>query len=79
MRIREAIQKRTMELAEEKHLPEHMLIYQSGIPASTFKSIMGGQSKNPGIVTIKRIAEGLGVTTREFYDSEIFDSLEPED
>ena len=34
---------------------------------------------NPGIVNIKKIAEGLGVTMREFYDSDIFDELEPED
>ena len=31
-----------------------------------------GKSQNPGIVNIKKIAEGLGVTIREFYDSEIF-------
>ena len=31
------------------------------------------------IVNIEKIAEGLGVTIREFYDSEIFDNLDPED
>ena len=41
--------------------------------------IPSGKSKNPGIVNIEKIAEGLGVTIREFYDSEIFDNLDPED
>ena len=40
---------------------------------------LSGKSKNPGIVNIEKIAEGLGVTIREFYDSEIFDNLDPED
>ena len=49
------------------------------MPPSTVKSILHGKSTNPGIVNIKKIAEGLGVTIREFYDSEIFDDLEQED
>ena len=28
---------------------------------------------------IKQIADALGVTIREFYDSEIFDKLEPDE
>ena len=40
---------------------------------------MNGRSKNPGIVNIKKIAEGFNMTIREFYNSEIFDDLEQED
>lgn len=40
---------------------------------------MNGQSKNPGITNIKRIADGFGVSIREFYDSDMFDDLEQED
>lgn len=79
MKIQEATTLRIQQLRKEKHLSVYALIYQSGMPSSTVKSILHGKSQNPGIVNIKRLAEGLGVTIREFYDSEIFDDLEPED
>ena len=76
MKICEATTLRIQELRKEKRMTVYSLIYQSGMPASTVKSILSGKSKNPGIVNIEKIAEG---TIREFYDSEIFDNLDPED
>ena len=55
------------------------MAHLSGISPSTIKNIMYDVSKNPGIVNINKIADGLGVTIREFYDSELFDELEPDD
>lgn len=79
MKICEATNKRIDQLLTEQRMTTYMLIYQAGMPSSTVKSILNGKSKNPGIVNIKRITEGLGITIREFYDSELFDDLEPED
>ena len=79
MRICEATNLRINELRKQRRLTEYALIYQTGMPPSTVKSILHGKSMNPGIVNIKKIAEGLGVTMREFYDSDIYDELEPED
>ena len=79
MRIYEATNLRINELRMERRMSEYALIYQTGMPPSTGKRILHGKSQNPGIVNVKKIAEGLGVTIREFYDSDIFDELEPED
>jgi len=79
MRIYEATNLRINELRMERRMSEYALIYQTGMPPSTVKSILHGKSQNPGIVNVKKIAEGLGVTIREFYDSDIFGELEPED
>ena len=79
MKIQEATTERIQQLRKEKRMSVYALIYQSGMPPSTVKSILHGKSQNPGIVNIKRLAEGLGVTIREFYDSELFDDLDPED
>ncbi len=79
MRICEATNLRIEQLRREKRMTVYALIYQSGMPPSTVKSILQGKSQNPGIVNIKKIAEGLGVSIREFYDSELFEDLEPED
>lgn len=76
MKICEATSLRITELCRQKNLSGYRVSYQAGMPNSTYKSIVAGKSKNPGIVNINRIADGLGVTIREFYDSELFDDLE---
>ncbi len=79
MRVCEATKLRIEQLRKERRMTVYALIYQTGMPPSTVKSILRGKSQNPGIVNIKKIAEGLGISIREFYDSDIFDDLEPED
>ncbi len=79
MKIQEATIIRIQQLRKQKNLSVYALIYFSGMPPSTVKSILHHKSRNPGIVNIQRIIEGLGITTREFYDSELFDNLDPED
>lgn len=37
-----------------------------------------GQSKNAGVVTIKKICDGLDITIQEFFEDPIFADLEPE-
>ena len=35
---------------------------RSGVPPSTLKNILYGQSKNVGVVTIKELCDGLEIT-----------------
>ena len=56
MTISEATSYRITELCKEKKLSGYSVTYKAGIPASTYKSIVNGKSKNPGIVNINRIA-----------------------
>lgn len=79
MTICEATSYRIAELCKKKNLSGYAVIYKAGMPASTYKSILSGKSKNPGIVNINKIADGLGITIREFYDSDIFDKLDPDE
>lgn len=79
MKICEATSYRITELCKQKNLSGYYVCYKAGMPSSTYKSIMNGKSRNPGIVNINKIADGLGVTIREFYDSELFDDLDPDD
>lgn len=79
MTICEATSLRIAELCKKKNLSGYMVSYRAGIPASTYKSIVNGKSKNPGIVNINKIADGLGITIREFYNAEMFDSLEQDE
>lgn len=79
MQICEATVKRIRELCRRKRLTLYALAYKTGIPPSTIKCIVNGRSRNPGIVNIKKIAEGFDMTIREFYDCDLFDDLEQED
>ncbi len=79
MKICEATSYRITELCKQRNISGYALSYRAGMPSSTYKSIVKGKSKNPGIVNINKIADGLGITIREFYDSEIFDNLEPDE
>ena len=59
-------------------MPIHKLATESGVPPSTIKNILYGKSQNPGIVTIKMLCDGMGITLIEFFDTEEFKNLEQE-
>ena len=72
------VKNRLLVLCEEKKMTIHKLATESGIAPSTIKSILYGKSKNPGIVTIKILCDGLGITLSEFFSAEEFSKLEQE-
>lgn len=49
---------------------------EAAVPPSTLKNILYGKSNNPGIVTIKMLCDGLGISLTEFFDTEEFKNLE---
>lgn len=73
-----AVRDRILELLEERKMSIHKLAMESAVPPSSIKNILYGKSKNPGIVTIKMLCDGLGITLIEFFDTEKFASLEQE-
>ena len=78
MNIAQAVKERIEELCNSKNINFCKLASMSGIPYTTVKSIIYGQSKNPSITTIKMICDGLGISITEFFDTDIFRNLEQE-
>lgn len=78
MRTRETVAERLIELCDKKQISINRLATLSAVPPSTIKNILYGKSNNPGIVTIKMLCDGLGITLGEFFSTEAFDSLEQE-
>jgi transcriptional regulator with XRE-family HTH domain len=76
--IYKATIERIIELLAEKNLTVSGLAYFSGVSESTIKSILNGQSKNPGIVTLKKLCDGLEISVGEFFESPLFKILEQE-
>lgn len=54
------------------------LATESGVAPSTIKNILYGKSQNPGIVTLKMLCDGLGITLTEFFNTKEFENLEQE-
>ena len=69
---------RIYELCRERKITPNALSYMCGIPQATIKSILNGESKNPGTVTIKKLCDGLEITLGEFFSTPEFDGLEQE-
>ena len=78
MDTREAIVYRIRQLCKENGLTPNGLSNLAGVSQSTVKSILNGESQNPGAVTIKKLCDGFGITLGEFYSTPEFDSLEQE-
>lgn len=78
MDTREAIVFRIRQLCKERDLTPNGLSNLAGVSQATVKSILNGESKNPGTVTIKKLCDGLEITLGEFFSTPEFDGLEQE-
>ena len=78
MDTREAIANRIRQLCREKGFTPNGIANFSAVPQSTVKSILNGESANPGAVTIKKLCDGFGITLGEFFSTPEFDGLEQE-
>ena len=74
----ETVKNRILQLCEKKHMTIYKLAVESAVPPSSIKNILYGKSKNPGVVTIKMLCDGFGITLNEFFDTEEFRTLEQE-
>ena len=78
MNTKEAVAKRILELCEERHMAINALASTAGVSPSTVYSMLNEKSQNPGVVSLKKLCDGLDISIREFFDSDLFDNLEQE-
>ena len=78
MNTKEAVAARILELCDERNITVNALATNSGISPSTLYSMVNEKSQNPGIISIKKLCDGLEISIREFFDSDFFDGLEQE-
>ena len=78
MGIHDVLVERIYELCRERNITPNALSYMSGVSQSTVKSILNGESKNPGIVTLKKLCDGLEISITEFFNTDEFINLEQE-
>lgn len=78
MNTKEAVAARIIELCQQRDLAVNALANIAGVAPSTIYSMLNQKSRNPGVVSIKKLCDGLQITVREFFDSDLFDETEQE-
>lgn len=78
MNAKEAVALRIQKLCAEHDTVVNALANQSGISPSTIYSMLNHKSKNPGVVSIQKICDGLGINLRQFFDDPVFEEVEQE-
>lgn len=79
MRISEAIAQKILNIIKEKDITINKLANTCCLTQSTVDSLINGKSKNPKLLTIVRICDGLNITLKDFFDDEVFTYIDRED
>lgn len=78
MNTKEAVAKRIIDLCNEKNIAINALANLSGVSPSTVYSMLNEKSQNPGVVSLKKLCDGMDISLREFFDCSLFDDIEQE-
>lgn len=74
-----AVASRIQILCAEHGYNINSLARASGVPPTTVKNIIYGNSHNPGIVTIKLLCDGMNISLFDFFNDPAFQSVFLED
>lgn len=78
MNAKDAVVKRFWELCEKDNIKKNELARRAGISPSSVYSLFNDNRRDVSILTIKKLCDGLGISIKEFFDSDIFANLEQE-
>ncbi len=78
MNAKQAVAQRILDLCNERGIAINTLANRAGVTPSTVYSMLNNKSQNPGVVSIKKLCDGLDITLRQFFDDPLFENLEQE-
>lgn len=79
MKISYAIAQKILNIIKEKDITINKLATICCLTQSTVDSLINGKSKNPKLLTIVRICDGLNITLEEFFSDDVFKNIDRED
>lgn len=79
MKISKAVSQKITKICIEKDISLNELAGMCCITQSTLQSLINEESRNPKMLTIVRLCDGLGLSLKEFFDDDLFDNLDRED
>ena len=78
MTVKQAVEKRILQLCNERGIAVNTLANLSGVSPSTVYSMLNEKSQNPGVASLKKLCDGMDISIRDFFNSELFEDLEQE-
>lgn len=76
MKAQDMLVERINNLCKERRMSYYALSYESAVPITTLMHIVDKTTKNPGVLTIGKLCDGLGITLKDFFDSPEFAGME---
>ena len=77
MNAKDAVGLRVQVLCAKYEITVNELARKCGVAPSTIYSMMNEKSKNPGVVSIQKICDGLDISVRDFFNDSLFENLDP--
>ena len=78
MQIKEAIVLRMKNICRDMNITYNELAVRAGVTPSTVYSMMDSRRKDLSVITLKKLCDGLDMTITEFFNDDIFKTLEQE-
>lgn len=78
MLINDVIVLRFKNICAERNIKYNELAVRSGVTPSTVYSMMDDRRRDLSVITLKKLCDGPDMTITEFFDDDIFRSLEQE-
>ena len=78
MSIKDAIVIRLQKICKQRQMKYNELATRSGVTPSTVYSLMSESRRDLSVITLKKLCDGLDMTFTDFFDDDIFKTLEQE-
>lgn len=79
MKLSRAVSLKILKIIRERDITVNKLANICCLTQSTVDSLLNGKSKNPKLLTIVRLCDGLNMTMTEFFNDELFNDIDRED
>jgi len=79
VKVHKAVSEKLTKIMIERDLSVNKLASISCLTQSTVDSLVNGKSKNPKLLTIVRICDGLNIKLSDFFEDKLFDKIDRED
>ena len=76
MTIKDATVARVRQLCRDRHMRPNDLANRAGVTPSSVYSMLDERRREVSLNLIMRLCDGFGMTIREFFDDEHFDSVD---
>ena len=79
MKLSSAVSKKLIKICDERNISVNKLATMSCLTQSTVQNLIEEKSKNPKLLTIIRLCDGLNIEINEFFNDKLFKDIDRED